>query len=166
MVVVIWCIKIKGSLFTAIFNPLMLVMVALVDHTMLNKKLHLRRLPNFSKSPKILGVFIGSGRPDQPGDPIQSNPDFDPNQTSSGPTRTNPTKPDSDRFGQGQPRVALLTNAYAPGLRAPRSADHYLGCRRLPPPHPLLRAGLGCCFSSYDWIFCNNLLALLSHVHQ
>ncbi|XP_020221672.1 WAT1-related protein At1g25270 [Cajanus cajan] len=41
VVVISWCIKMRGPLFASVFNPLMLVMVALAGTTMLNEKLHL-----------------------------------------------------------------------------------------------------------------------------
>ncbi|TKY71292.1 WAT1-related protein [Spatholobus suberectus] len=41
VVVISWCIHMRGPLFASVFNPLMLVMVALAGSTMLNEKLHL-----------------------------------------------------------------------------------------------------------------------------
>ncbi|KAK7302478.1 hypothetical protein RJT34_13368 [Clitoria ternatea] len=41
VVVISWCIRMRGPLFASVFSPLMLVMVALAGSTMLNEKLHL-----------------------------------------------------------------------------------------------------------------------------
>ncbi|KAK7328222.1 hypothetical protein VNO77_22324 [Canavalia gladiata] len=40
VVVISWCIRMRGPLFASVFNPLMLVVVALAGSTMLNEKLH------------------------------------------------------------------------------------------------------------------------------
>ncbi|PIA47737.1 hypothetical protein AQUCO_01400383v1 [Aquilegia coerulea] len=39
--VVSWCVRLRGPLFVSIFNPLMLVLVALAGSILLNEKLHL-----------------------------------------------------------------------------------------------------------------------------
>jgi hypothetical protein len=36
-----WCIKKRGPLFASVFNPLMLVIVAVLSSLLLNEKLHL-----------------------------------------------------------------------------------------------------------------------------
>ncbi|XP_027338080.1 WAT1-related protein At1g68170-like [Abrus precatorius] len=41
VVVISWCIRMRGPLFASVFSPLMLVMVALAGATMLNENLHL-----------------------------------------------------------------------------------------------------------------------------
>ncbi|BAT86831.1 hypothetical protein VIGAN_05014800 [Vigna angularis var. angularis] len=41
VVVISWCIRMRGPLFASVFNPLMLVIVALAGSTMLKEKLHL-----------------------------------------------------------------------------------------------------------------------------
>ncbi|KAJ1434970.1 EamA domain [Sesbania bispinosa] len=41
VVVMSWCVHMRGPLFVSIFNPLVLVILAMVDSTMLNEKLHL-----------------------------------------------------------------------------------------------------------------------------
>uniref|UniRef100_A0A368UGY7 WAT1-related protein n=1 Tax=Glycine max TaxID=3847 RepID=A0A368UGY7_SOYBN len=41
VVVISWCVHMRGPLFVSVFSPLMLVMVALAGPTMLNEKLHL-----------------------------------------------------------------------------------------------------------------------------
>ncbi|KAJ1419926.1 EamA domain [Sesbania bispinosa] len=41
VVVMSWCVHTRGPLFVSIFNPLVLVILAIVDSTMLNEKLHL-----------------------------------------------------------------------------------------------------------------------------
>ncbi|KAK7331669.1 hypothetical protein VNO80_28406 [Phaseolus coccineus] len=41
VVVISWCIRMRGPLFASVFNPLMLVLVALASSTMLKEKLHL-----------------------------------------------------------------------------------------------------------------------------
>ncbi|XP_031272911.1 WAT1-related protein At1g68170-like [Pistacia vera] len=41
VVVMAWCVRIKGPLFVSIFNPLSLVFVALIGSLILNEKLHM-----------------------------------------------------------------------------------------------------------------------------
>ncbi|RDX58347.1 WAT1-related protein, partial [Mucuna pruriens] len=41
VVVISWCVHMRGPLFASVFSPLMLVMVALAGSTMLNENLHL-----------------------------------------------------------------------------------------------------------------------------
>lgn len=43
LTVMAWCIRLKGPLFASVFNPLMLVMVAILCSLLLDEKLHLGR---------------------------------------------------------------------------------------------------------------------------
>lgn len=43
MMVMSWCISLKGPLFASVFNPLMLVIVAVLGSFLLDEKLHLGR---------------------------------------------------------------------------------------------------------------------------
>lgn len=40
---VAWCIRMRGPLFVSVFNPLMLVLVAIAGSLVLNEHLHLGR---------------------------------------------------------------------------------------------------------------------------
>lgn len=51
---VAWCIRMRGPLFVSIFNPLMLVLVAIAGSMVLDEHLHLGR---YLDSHKI--VFLG-----------------------------------------------------------------------------------------------------------
>ena len=41
-----WCVRLRGPLFVSVFNPLMLVLVAIAGSLVLNEKLHLGRYIN------------------------------------------------------------------------------------------------------------------------
>lgn len=43
VIVTAWCIKMRGPLFASVFNPLMLVLVAVAASLMLDEKLYLGR---------------------------------------------------------------------------------------------------------------------------
>ena len=43
LIVLSWCIKKRGPLFASIFNPLMLIIVAILSTFLLNEQLHLGR---------------------------------------------------------------------------------------------------------------------------
>jgi drug/metabolite transporter (DMT)-like permease len=38
-----WCVRMRGPLFVSVFNPLMLVLVAIMSSLLLDEKLHLGR---------------------------------------------------------------------------------------------------------------------------
>lgn len=43
-----WCVRMRGPLFVSVFNPLMLVLVALAGSMILDEKLHLGRYAHIS----------------------------------------------------------------------------------------------------------------------
>ncbi|KAG1327963.1 putative WAT1-related protein [Cocos nucifera] len=63
LTVLAWCIKKKGPLYASIFNPLMLVIVALLSSLLLNEKLHLGSV--LGAVLIVIGLYIvlwGKGR--------------------------------------------------------------------------------------------------------
>ena len=49
VVVIAWCVRMRGPLYASIFNPLLLVLVAIVGSLMLDEKLFLGRyVPNIA----------------------------------------------------------------------------------------------------------------------
>lgn len=47
---VAWCIRMRGPLFVSVFNPLMLVLVAIAGSLVLNEHLHLGRYLHSNKT--------------------------------------------------------------------------------------------------------------------
>lgn len=43
MVMIAWCVRMRGPLFASVFNPLMLVLVAIAGSLMLDENLYLGR---------------------------------------------------------------------------------------------------------------------------
>ncbi|KAG6522902.1 WAT1-related protein At1g68170-like [Zingiber officinale] len=63
LTVMSWCIKKKGPLFASVFNPLMLVIVALLSSLLLNEKLHLGSV--IGSALIVVGLYVvlwGKGR--------------------------------------------------------------------------------------------------------
>lgn len=56
--VIAWCIQARGPVFVSIFNPLSLLIVALVGSLVLEEELHLGRYIYFPTSKYIKAVFL------------------------------------------------------------------------------------------------------------
>lgn len=57
VIITAWCIQMRGPLFASVFNPLMLVLVAIAGSLMLNENLYVGRYVVDRNSPFTIYTF-------------------------------------------------------------------------------------------------------------
>ena len=57
VIITAWCIQMRGPLFASVFNPLMLVLVAITGSLMLNENLYVGRYVLIHNSPLRVNFY-------------------------------------------------------------------------------------------------------------